>query len=166
MWRAKLSPLTIFAGFWVRLLAFIIDVIILGIFYWVFNGIWGLASGTGWMGGSTPDPFTEVPEGSWLVGSLVLFVVVVAYLICFWGWRGQTPGKMALRLKIIRSDGSDLGWGIATLRFLSYIISILPAFIGYIWVAFDAYKQGLHDKMADTYVIRLPEKTAPAGRDL
>ena len=166
MWRTKLSPLTIFAGFWVRLLAFIIDIIILGVFNWVFNGIWGLARGTGWMGGSAPDPFTEVTGASWLVGSLVLFLVTVAYLICFWGWRGQTPGKMALRLKIIRSDGSDMGWGIATLRFLSCIISILPAFIGYVWVAFDAYKQGLHDKMADTYVIRLPEKTAPAARDL
>jgi len=159
MWRTQLSPLTIFAGFWIRLLAFIIDVIILGIINWIFNGVWGLASGSGWMArvGST-DPFTATTGASWLVGSLVLFLVVVAYLICFWGWRGQTPGKMALRLKIIRSDGSDLGWGVAVFRFLSYIISFLLVFIGYIWVAFDVYKQGLHDKMADTYVIRLPNK--------
>jgi len=158
MWKTQLSPLTIFAGFWVRLLAFLIDVIILGLFSWVFNGVWGLVSGAGWMSGTAADPFTEVAGASWLVGSLVLFLVIVAYLICFWGWRGQTPGKMALGLKIIRSDGSDIGWGIATLRFLSYIISFLLVFIGFIWVVFDVYKQGLHDKMADTYVIRLPGK--------
>ena len=158
MWKTQLSPLTIFAGFWVRLLAFIIDVIILGIFNWVFYNVWGLVSGAGWMSGVAADPFTEVTGASWLVGLLVSFFTVVAYLICFWGWRGQTPGKMALRLKIIRSDGSDIGWSIATLRFLSYIISFLPVFIGFIWVAFDVNKQGLHDKMADTYVVRVPGK--------
>jgi uncharacterized RDD family membrane protein YckC len=158
MWKTQLSPLTIFAGFWVRFLAFIIDIIILGIFSWVFNGVWSLARGAGWMSGGAADPFTEVTGVSWLVGSLVMFFVTVAYLICFWGWRGQTPGKMLFRIKIIRSDGSDIGWSVATLRFLSYIISFLLAFIGYFWVAFDVCKQGLHDKMADTYVIRLPGK--------
>ena len=158
MWRTQLSPLTIFAGFWIRLLAFIIDVVILGIISWVFNTVWGLVSGSGWMSGGTADPWTEATGAPWLLGLTVSFLVVVAYLICFWGWRGQTPGKMALRIKIIRSDGSNIGWGVAVFRFLSYIISFLLAFIGYIWVAFDVYKQGLHDKIADTYVVRLPDK--------
>lgn len=158
MWKTQLSPVTIFAGFWIRLLAFIIDVVILGIIGWVFNNVWSLASGAGWMSGGAADPFTEVTGASWLVGSIVMFLVIVAYLICFWGWRSQTPGKMALRIKIVRSDGSDIGWGIAVFRFLSYIISFLLAFIGYIWVAFDVNKQGLHDKIADTYVIRIPGK--------
>jgi uncharacterized RDD family membrane protein YckC len=158
MWKTHLSPLTLFAGFWIRLLAFILDIIILGVFSWIFNGIWGLASGAGWMGRSATDPFTAVTGASWLVGSLVMFLVTVAYIVCFWGWRGQTPGKMILRIKIIRSDGADIGWGIAALRFLSYIISFLIAFIGCFWVAFDVNKQGLHDKMVDTYVIRVPGK--------
>jgi len=158
MWKAQPSPLTIFAGFWIRLLAFIIDAIILGVISWVFNNVWGLASGAGWMSGPGADPFTEATGAPWLLGLLVSFLIIVAYLICFWGWRGQTPGKMVLRIKIIRSDGSDLGWGVAVFRFLSYIISFLLVFIGYIWVAFDVYKQGLHDKMADTYVVRLPNK--------
>ena len=158
MRRVEIGPLTMFAGFWVRLLAFIIDVIILGVINWVLNGVWGVVSGVGWMGSTTTDPFTVATGAPWLWGSLVLFLMVVAYVFCFWGWRGQTPGKMLLGLKIVRTDGQDMGWGVAAIRFLSYIISFLLALIGCIWVAFDANKQGLHDKMANTYVVRLPRK--------
>ena len=158
MWKSQLSPMTEFAGFWIRLAAFLIDFILLGVVFWVFNGIWGVASGAGWMERATDDPFTQATGAPWLVGSLFLFCIVVAYLVCFWGWRGQTIGKMIMRIKIIRIDGSELGWSVAAIRFLSYIISFLLAFIGYFWVAFDQYKQGLHDKMADTYVIRVPRK--------
>jgi len=92
---------------------------------------------------------------SWLLGIIGFFLIGIAYLVCFWAWRGQTPGKMVMRIKIIRTDGSEMGWRIAVLRYLGYVISGLLIGLGYLWVAFDVGKQGIHDKIADTCVIRL-----------
>ena len=149
-----------YAGFWLRLVAFLIDGIILGAIIWIFNGLWSLGFGFGWMGGSV-DPL--MPSGAvggvfWVLGILIPFFIILAYLVCFWGWRGQTPGKMVLGLKITRLDGSDIDWSAAILRLLGYVISFLIVFVGYFWVLFDDYRQGLHDKIADTYVISLPRK--------
>ena len=123
-----------FAGFWIRLGAAVIDLIILGL-----------------MG-------AIILFGSGSPGLLFLggFVVSVAYFVGFWIWRGQTPGKMALGIKIIRTDSSPVKWQCALCRFLGYIVLVLTLFIGFIWVAFDSHKQGLHDKIADTYVVKLP----------
>ena len=87
---------------------------------------------------------------------LFSYVLSFAYYIFFTGYCGQTPGKMALRIKVIRRDGSDIGYGRAAFReVLGKTISGLLLGIGYLMVAFDEQKQGLHDRMADTYVIKL-----------
>ena len=149
-----------YAGFWMRLLAFAIDGLILGAVVWVFNGLWPLASGRGWMGGATGVTVTYGEAGGlfWGLTVLIPFLMVVAYFICFWGWRGQTPGKMATRLKIVRFTGEDIGWGDAVMRFLGFIISLVIVLAGFVWVAVDSRRQGWHDKIADTYVIRIPRR--------
>ena len=157
--RFKQESYTVdYAGLWIRLAALIIDIITLGLINWIINGIWGVASGVGWMGGSIDDPFAVTTGADWILNSLIIFLLVVGYFICFWGWRGQTPGKMALRVKVVRFDGSRIGWGGAAMRFLGYIISVILLLMGLIWVAVDARRQGLHDKIADTFVINLPRK--------
>jgi uncharacterized RDD family membrane protein YckC len=82
--------------------------------------------------------------------------LIIGYVVFFTGYCGQTPGKMALRIKVIRTDGSPLSYGRAFLREVpgKFISSILLG-IGYLMVAFDGQKQGLHDKIADSYVIKL-----------
>ena len=149
-----------YAGFWIRLAAFLIDGIILGVIVWVFNGLWSLSFGFGWMSGSV-DPL--MPSGAvggvfWVLGVLIPFFITLAYLVGFWGWRGQTPGKIVLRLKITQIDGSDIDWSAVILRLLGYVISFLIVCIGHFWIGFDNYRQGFHDKIADTYVIRLPRQ--------
>jgi len=145
-----------YAGFWIRLLALIIDGAILGIIIWVFNGLWPMAFGLGWMGGTggATISYGEVGGAFWVLAVLIPFLMVAAYFICFWGWRGQTPGKMAMKVKIVRFTGEDIGWGGAVMRFLGYIISLLFALVGYVWIAFDSRRQGWHDKIAETFVIR------------
>ena len=154
MQRVRGVVITEYAGFWIRLVAYLIDGIILACAYWIFNAIWALTSGAGMVGGVT-DPFAVATGTAWLLGIIGFFLIGIAYLVCFWAWRGQTPGKMVLRIKIIRTDGSEMGWGIAVLRYLGYVISGLLFGLGYIWIAFDVDKQGIHDKIADTCVVRL-----------
>ncbi len=60
----------------------------------------------------------------------------------------------ALNIKVVKTDGSQLDLVGALLRYVGLVISIVPLFIGVIWAAFDAQKQGWHDKIAGTYVVR------------
>jgi len=90
------------------------------------------------------------------IAVLIPWVIHVAYFVSLWAWRGQTPGMMITGIKIIRTDSSPLTWQYALLRYLGCLASSIILFIGFIWIAFDSRKQGLHDKIADTYVVKLP----------
>ncbi len=124
-----------FAGFWVRLGAFLIDVIILG-----FAGIA--------LYFFVPSPLIWV----------LFYLITSAYFCCLWWWRGQTLGKMFTGIKVVCRDGSSLSVGCVLLRYGGSIVCFLSVFIGFIWLAFDSHKQGWHDKIANTYVIKLPLK--------
>ena len=146
-----------YAGFWLRLVAMIIDGFILWAINYLITGLWNLASGIPWSGISdqlVKEGITTVPF--WQVRALVFFIILVMYFIAFWAWRGQTPGKMALRVKIVRFNEAPIGWGGAFLRFCGYIISFVTLLIGFFWVAFDGRRQGIHDKIAETFVVRIP----------
>jgi uncharacterized RDD family membrane protein YckC len=81
--------------------------------------------------------------------------LLVLYTVGFWVWRGQTPGKIALRIRIVGVDGRPIGIGRAIGRYSGYIASAVFIFIGYLMIGFDRRKQGLHDKIARTYVVRM-----------
>jgi len=85
----------------------------------------------------------------------------MAYFIYFHGATGRTPGKMLLNLQVVTTDGAPIGFGIAFLRSVGYIVSGLIFGLGYIWAAFDRRKQAWHDKIAGTVVIiRVPQDDA------
>jgi len=149
-----------YAGFWIRLAAMLVDGLILGVVVWVFNGLWPMAFGLGWMGGTAGATISygEVGGVFWVLAVLVPFLIVVAYFIGLWGWRGQTVGMMALRIRIARFTGEAITWVDAVMRFLGFIISVLFVFIGHFWIAFDSRRQGWHDKIAETFVIRIPRR--------
>ena len=77
------------------------------------------------------------------------------YFIGMWAWKGQTLGQMVAKIKVIKIDGLPVDLRVATLRYLGYLGCILTLGIGFLWIFFDKKKQGLHDKLADTYVIRV-----------
>ena len=157
-----------YAGFWVRFWALFIDTLILVGIVFLYNGIWGLASGTGFWGGEVTDPLEPgavASSGSslWAVSSSILFLMFIAYFILFWRWRGQTLGKMVMRIRIVHFDGTGIGWGGAVMRLLGYIISIMLVLTGFFWVVIDVRRQGFHDKIADTFVITVPRKKIASG---
>jgi uncharacterized RDD family membrane protein YckC len=146
-----------FAGFWRRFAAFMIDAVILYVVISVFIPFRNLGYLKLW----NPDIFPDF--SGWLIlpqiilCNLLALVLIIGYFVIFWVWRGQTPGKMIMNIKVIRPDGSNMTFGMAFLRYLGYIISTIPLFLGFIWIAFDKQKQGFHDKIAGTFVVIVPQ---------
>ena len=76
-------------------------------------------------------------------------------------WRGQTPGKRLLGVRVIRLDGRPLGWWYSFERFGGYAASLSTGLLGFLQILWDANRQGLHDKAVETVVIRdLPASLA------
>lgn len=138
-----------YAGFWIRVLAYLLDSVLLITVQTVLSLLINLTIG---MLGIATEGDPAISTIIWLFGA----VLSISYAVFFTGYCGQTPGKMALRIKVIRTDGSPVNYGRAALReVLGKFISSILLGIGYLMVAFDNRKQGLHDKIADTYVIKL-----------
>ncbi len=138
------------AGFWIRLVATLID----GFLVFLLQVILGmLLAFTGFV--TTGGSEGEVSALMLLV-QLFTYVISFAYYVFFTGYCGQTPGKMAVRVKVIRRDGAPISYLRAAFREVPCkFVSAIILGIGYLMVAFDEQKQGLHDRMADTYVIKL-----------
>ncbi|MFI5339199.1 MAG: RDD family protein [Candidatus Methylomirabilales bacterium] len=142
------------AGFWLRSVAFLVDG---GMVVLLATGgamLVDLAVQIGGLISSAPEAGLE-----WLdttATSLLVVLIVLCYFTLFVGFRGQTPGKMLLGLKIIRTTGEEVGYGSALVRWIAQCLSLLPLGLGFLMIAFSRRKQGLHDKLARTYVVRIP----------
>lgn len=79
----------------------------------------------------------------------------LVYFTYFHGSAGQTLGKGLLKIKVIQTSGEPINYKIAFVRWIGYFISELIMFLGFIWVVFDKNKQGWHDKIAGTYVVKV-----------
>ncbi|MCE1270437.1 MAG: RDD family protein [Acinetobacter sp.] len=130
-----------YAGFWIRFAASIIDNII------IFVALIPIAMLLGWE--STYS--SRLSSG---IDWLWQILVAVFFVFCWVKFAG-TPGKRLLRLKVLdERTGENITVGQGIIRYIGYFPAILVLFIGLIWVAFDSKKQGWHDKMAKTVVVR------------
>ncbi len=82
---------------------------------------------------------------------------MAVYLIALWGLKGTTIGGIICGLKVVRLDDRPLDWTTAVVRGLAGFLSVLPAGLGFLWVAFDEEKQSWHDKVAGTVVVHAPK---------
>lgn len=128
-----------YAGFWIRFSAMIWDGIILGIPAFVIQILLTLATG---------------------IESMTYLVTLAAIVLTVYmdGVKGGTPGKLMLGLRIQNEKGQFIGIPIAILRYIGKILSALIIGIGYLMIAWDAKKQGLHDKIAKTFVVKTKER--------
>ena len=147
-----------YAGFWIRLVAVLIDGIILGIISGivqaVFGGVFGVALLTG---PQEPSP-TTAGLFVGIFGAMVFIIVAIdiVYYVGLTATYGATVGKRVLGLKVVDTNGQKIGFGKAALReVIGKWISGLVFGLGYLWVAFDEKKQGWHDKIAQTYVVKI-----------
>ena len=143
-----------YIGFWVRLVAFIVDDIILAALFFLLSFIFGFSG--------QESHFWKITvhyRGGDDLAMTILFNVIFAalflgYFVFLTGRYGATLGKMLLRIKVVGEDYNPISYGTAALReILGRIICAIFCYLGYIWVAFDKRKQGWHDKIAKTYVV-------------
>jgi uncharacterized RDD family membrane protein YckC len=89
------------------------------------------------------------------VGGIISFVVGLAYNWYFWTRQnGQTPGKMVMKIRVVKDDGSALDDTVAIVRYIGYTINSIVFMIGWIWALFDSRGKGWHDLIAGTTVIK------------
>lgn len=139
----KYETQLIYAGFWSRFGATLIDaLLIIIITYPPLIAIYG------W------EYFDTGIIAGWADFWLSWILPAIA-TIALWQWKSATPGKVAIRAIIVDAMTGDKPtmkqW---IIRYLGYYVSLIPLGLGYLWVAWDPKKQGWHDKMAGTVVIR------------
>ncbi len=83
-------------------------------------------------------------------------LIVLAYHIVLWGWKTTTIGGIVCRVRIVRTDGKRLQFSDAFVRGLSCVISVVVAGLGWLWILWDPKNQAWHDRIAGTYVVRVP----------
>lgn len=145
-----------YVGFWSRVGAALIDTILLGVIIWpILTAIYGKSY---W----TSEALIQGP-----MDFLLSWVFPAIAVIIFWVTRQATPGKMAVSAKLVDAKtGNSPTKAQCIGRYLAYYISMLPLFMGVIWVAFDSRKQGWHDKLAGTVVVRKKNgETEPVSFD-
>jgi len=131
-----------YAGFWIRVAAMLIDSIILCVVMGVVLGLTFAVAG-------------DAEEAFGLIVVVYLLAVggVIGYFVVMESSSKQaTFGKQAMGIKVGKADGGRITTANALGRALAHWLSQIIFYIGYLMVAFDAKKQALHDKLADTYV--------------
>ncbi|VAW92153.1 hypothetical protein MNBD_GAMMA22-2382 [hydrothermal vent metagenome] len=131
----------VYAGFWRRLFATLIDFVLLLTLllpvYLLVNGL----------------PLSM----SFITNHWAFNLTWFISLIVFWTTIGASPGKRLLNCKIVKINPdnsiSDLDLRSAVLRALAYIISAIPIYLGFVWIAFDKNKRAVHDLIVKTAVI-------------
>ena len=161
--QAEESPM-VYAGFWRRFGAYVIDGVVVGMIEVITLMV---TVGPTWLvmlrylsqNHMTGNPqLGAVPVSFPLalyLGVLLSVVLPVLYFIIMWGRKGATLGKMAMGIRIVRTNGSNISYGTAFLRYIGYqFISPALFLLGFLWMLWDNREQTWHDKIASTCVIR------------
>jgi uncharacterized RDD family membrane protein YckC len=146
----SLSPEPHYVGFWMRFAAFLIDSIVMAV---IMVPLLAVVYGWSYFDGSRAGF-----AGAWDV--IVQVVLPALAAILFWRYRGATPGKMAISARIVDAgSGQDATTRQLVLRYFAYFVSIFTLFIGFAWIGIDRRKQGFHDKIAGTLVVKDKDTT-------
>ena len=148
-----------YAGFASRLLAVIIDTILLVITYvgltWFISVAVKLLPIGRVFGFSLSKLLGQEGSGQLVSTETVIAVFTlstIVYYVFFWTITGQTLGMILMGLRVVTIEGRRLTVWRAIIRFIGYIIAALPFFLGFAWILVDNRRQGWHDKLAGTYV--------------
>ncbi len=144
-----------YAGFWIRVGAYLIDAILLGVLFYILQTVTGIEMGVNYSAGFNDSAISGGSETASTFGSLLSLLLGLAYFAGLESSSWQaTVGKKALGLVVVDTSGNRIGLGKAVGRYFAKILSAIILFIGFIMVAFTEKKQGLHDMLASTLVVK------------
>jgi uncharacterized RDD family membrane protein YckC len=136
------APQGSYGGFWIRLVGYIIDAILISIITAILSIPFAVN-------------YSDVNSSGFRASNGIRLLISFVYFTVLWGYMGSSLGQRILGLHVVdATTGQAIGYGKAALRFIGLVISLFVCFIGVIWVAFDSRKQGWMDKIAGTVVIR------------
>ena len=149
-----LAPAHVYAGFWRRGAAWLIDTVLLAVGLVVLSFIGTIIAAVSLLS-SGQDLTSDNSFGVLVALLLIMFVLAWLYYAGLESsaWQG-TVGKRLMRLLVTDVYGRRISFGRATGRYFSKIVSGLALFVGYLMAAFTERKQALHDLMAGTLVVR------------
>jgi uncharacterized RDD family membrane protein YckC len=139
-----------YGGFWIRFAGVFIDGILMQV---VRVPLSLLLLGTVMSPLAAAKPNPAVFTGAMVTLGFVSMLIACLYEVIMIHQFGATLGKMAVGIKVIRTDGSGVGWGTSIGRYFMKIVSGLILGIGYIMAGFDDEKRALHDRVCDTRVV-------------
>lgn len=139
----------VYAGFFPRLAAFLLDSVLVSAALSVFKFIvWIIKLAVGDAVIFKPILFT------YNVFDILFYLLTVAYFVLMTYFCGATLGKFLMKIRVVDVDGQKLGFLSVLIReTVGRYLSALIVYVGYIIAGLDTRKQGLHDKIADTLVI-------------
>ena len=142
-----------YAGLWVRFVATVVDVAVFILMCLAITLVVGYSAVLLVREGLLPPTSVNRLRNGWFPAFLAYGVPGI-YQTIFVGRFGATIGKMACRLKVVRPDGSSVGYGRAFVRYFAEWVSVISLFIGFIMICFDGQKRALHDHICSTRVVR------------
>ena len=156
-----------YAGFLIRLAAFVADWVIGYLGAALVAAIIGISLTSGDIEPATLEDISITLENFNYSFLLLFCVISAAHGVILTIWRGQTLGKMLLKIQVVDAQGNVPPWHNAAIRELLrgvILLALFPLGLLYIWIAFDGRKRGLHDYLGGSYVVRKRRNTrTPEG---
>jgi uncharacterized RDD family membrane protein YckC len=145
-----------YGGFWIRFVAYLIDYVIVAIPSWILLSFSSAITGVD-LFRPTNLAGSDISAAALLIilaTQLIVLIWDVGYFVYFWS-SGGTLGMRFFHLRVVDAvTNRPIGIWRALLRYIGFVLAFLPCAIGLIWAAFDGYKQGWHDKIANTLVLQ------------
>lgn len=150
-----------YAGFISRLVAFFVDMATIAISFTVIGWLFTVTATMIQFRTILGFSLRQFPQiiaildhiASPAVVAAITLIYSFGYFIFFWSMTGQTVGNAFVGLRVVTNQGRRVPIWRAILRLAGYIISFATLFLGFLWIVVDNRRQGLHDKIAKTYVI-------------
>jgi uncharacterized RDD family membrane protein YckC len=146
-------PTVSYAGLVTRAIALSVDIVAINTAAVLTGVIVGLVL-------SLFDPSSHATALAAAVGGFVYVMWSVGYFVFFWSTTGETPGSRLMRIRVLDAHDADrrLRPRRGALRFGGMIISTIPLFAGFLLILFDDRRRGLHDRIARTVVVYVPDE--------
>jgi uncharacterized RDD family membrane protein YckC len=155
------SPPSAYSGLATRVLACVIDILIIQGVTWIVGAVAAVAA-------SMFELSEDFQTLLITAGAVIAAVWSASYFVFFWSTTGQTPGDRVMEIRVQDAvDGRPLHFGRAVVRLLGAILSALLLFLGYLLILVDDRRRALHDRMVGSVVVYVPSarrnrrKTAP-----